>query len=70
MLFTVSDSRHSWNSDVFTERVRNKSTEKKSGGPSGLMVRVSEGLGFESQLDPGFFSVDLFSLDLSVKTTY
>ena len=42
-------------------------------GPSGLMVRMSdkysEGLGFESQLDPGFlFSVDLF-LTLSAKTS-
>ena len=39
-------------------------------GPSGLVVRASdyysEGLGFESQLDPGFFSVDLF-LTLSTK---
>ena len=36
------------------------------------MVRASdyysEGLGFESQLDPGFFPVDLF-LTLSMKTS-
>ena len=37
---------------------------------NGLMVRASdwhsEGFGFESQLDPGFFSVDSF-LTLSVR---
>ena len=42
-------------------------------GPSGLMVRssdwYSEGLGFDSQLDPGFFfPMDLF-LTLSTKTS-
>ena len=37
-------------------------------GPSGLMVRASDyysqGLGFESQLDPGFFFFGFFSVDL------
>ena len=31
-----------------------------------FLLREQEGIGFESQLDPGFFSVDLF-LALSVK---
>ena len=65
MIFTGNDGRPSW---CFVERVSNKSTEKKSGSLSGLMVRVySEGFVFQFQLDPRiFFSVDLF-LTLSTK---
>ena len=50
------------NDDVFVERVRNKSMEKESG------IQLGFGLGFESLLDPGFFSIDLF-LTLSTKAS-